>query len=217
MKKTDLVVYGAGGLGREVMWLIESVPLYNEMYNILGYVDDSEELQGATVNDRKIVGNTSWILSRCEDIAVVIAVGNSVARKNIYEKLADNQSVIFPNIIADDAKISKYVKLGKGCIICNSCIITVNIEIGDFLLANLDCTIGHDAVLGNYVTLNPSVNVSGNVNLGDCTNIGTGTNIIQGKSVGEGTIIGAGAVVSSDIPANCTAVGVPAKPIKFHN
>ena len=29
------------------------------------------------------------------------------------------------------------------------------------------------------------------------------------------TIVGAGAVVVKDIPAKCTAVGAPAKPIKF--
>lgn len=40
--------------------------------------------------------------------------------------------------------------------------------------------------------------------------------IIQGKSIGDYSIVGAGAVVVNDIPANCTAVGNPAKPIKYH-
>lgn len=216
MNKTDIVVYGAGGFGREVMWLIESTRDYSEKYNILGYVDDSLQLQGTEINGQRVVGDTNWLQTFDKEIAVVIAVGSSQARKSIYEKLRINSNISFPNIVADDVRISDYVKLGKGCIICNSCIITVNIEIGDFLISNLDCTIGHDTVLGDFVTLNPSVNVSGNVTLGDCTNVGTSTSIIQGKSVGEGTIIGAGAVVSTDLPANCTAVGVPAKPIKFH-
>ena len=45
--------------------------------------------------------------------------------------------------------------------------------------------------------------------------IGTGTQIIQGKNVGKESIVGAGAVVVRDIPEKCTAVGCPAKPIKF--
>jgi len=216
MKKTDLVVYGAGGMGREVMWLIESNPAYNEKYNILGYVDDLERLQGASVNNRPVVGDTSWLLAYQKEIAVAIAVGSSVARKNIFEKISCNKNIIFPNFIADNVIVSEYVKIGKGCIICSNCVLTVNIEIGDFLLSNLNCIITHDSKIGDFVTLNPSVNISGNVNLGDCTNIGTGTKIIQSKTVGKGTIIGAGAVVVRDIPANCTAVGVPAKPIKFH-
>ena len=45
--------------------------------------------------------------------------------------------------------------------------------------------------------------------------VGTGTQIIQGKKILKGTIVGAGAVVTKDLPENCTAVGAPAKPIKF--
>ena len=46
--------------------------------------------------------------------------------------------------------------------------------------------------------------------------IGTKATIIPGITIGEWSIIGAGAVVVRDIPPHCTAVGVPAKPIKFH-
>jgi acetyltransferase-like isoleucine patch superfamily enzyme len=34
--------------------------------------------------------------------------------------------------------------------------------------------------------------------------------------IGEETIIGAGAVVAKSLPAKCTAVGIPAKPVKLH-
>ena len=109
------------------------------------------------------------------------------------------------------------VSFGKGCIICLSNVLTVNIQIGDFVIANLDCTVGHDAIIEDFVTLYPSVNVSGNVHIETCVEVGTGTNIIQGKKIGEHSILGAGSVVVKDIPANCTAVGAPAIPIKVHS
>lgn len=80
----------------------------------------------------------------------------------------------------------------------------------------MDSTIGHDAVLGSYTTILPSVNISGLVKIGECVSIGTGTAVIQGITIGEKTIIGAGSVVVNDLPENCTAVGTPAKPIKFN-
>jgi acetyltransferase-like isoleucine patch superfamily enzyme len=39
--------------------------------------------------------------------------------------------------------------------------------------------------------------------------------ILPGVIIGENSIIGAGAVVTKNIPPNCLAVGVPARPIKY--
>ncbi len=211
----NLVVYGAGGMGRELMWQISS-QLGNE-YNILGFVDDSVDKLGTVINGFKVIGNIEWLLEYKTPIAVAVAIGDSNARKRIVLKLKSNKNIIFPNIISKDAVLSDYIEIGEGNIICFGSIITVNIKVGDFMLCNRSCNIGHDNVIGDYVTLNPAVTLSGNVRIGDCANIGTGTAVIQGVSIGEGTVIGAGAAVVSDIPANCTAVGVPAKPIKFNN
>ena len=87
-------------------------------------------------------------------------------------------------------------------------------NIGDHVIVNLDCTIGHDAVIDDFVTIYPSVNVSGNVLIGECSELGTGTQIIQGKKVISNTIIGAGAIVVKDCLESGTYVGSPAKKIK---
>jgi acetyltransferase-like isoleucine patch superfamily enzyme len=39
--------------------------------------------------------------------------------------------------------------------------------------------------------------------------------ILAGAVIGENSVIGAGAVVTKNIPPNCLAVGVPAKPIRY--
>ena len=62
----------------------------------------------------------------------------------------------------------------------------------------------------------PTCNISGEVVIEEGVYCGTGVKIINQTSIGAGAIIGAGAVVTKPIPANCTAVGMPAKPIKFH-
>ena len=105
------------------------------------------------------------------------------------------------------------VNIGKGCIICAGCILTTDIEIKDFVTLNLMCTVGHDTEIDNDCSFMPSVNISGEVKVNEGVYVGTGAKIINQLEIGNHTIIGAGAVVVKNISANCTAVGVPAKPI----
>ncbi len=57
---------------------------------------------------------------------------------------------------------------------------------------------------------------SGLPRLGNHISLGTGAAIIGKVAVGDNVLIGAGAVVTTDLPSNCVAVGLPARPISFH-
>lgn len=50
--------------------------------------------------------------------------------------------------------------------------------------------------------------------LGDRVYVGAGAKILGGVIIGDGARIGANAVVLTDVPANCTAVGIPARVIQ---
>lgn len=212
----DLVIVGAGGFGREVQWLAERMNGIETAWNLLGYVDDGVET-GSLVDGLPVLGGCEWLSSRRERTCVAVAIGSSATRKRVVGELAGNPALDFPALIDPAAIVSNRVAMGRGCIICAGSILTVDIEMGDFVIVNLDCTVGHDACLRDFTTLYPSVNVSGNTILGETCEMGTGSAVIQGRSIGAGSIIGAGATVVRDIPAGCTAVGCPAKPIKFHD
>ena len=209
----NIVIIGAGGFGREVAWLIEEINEFEEQWNLIGFVDDDPSLNGKIINGYEVLGNIDWLIK--QELNVVNAIANPIIKRKTIERILGSKNK-FPILIHPSARCSKSVKYGEGTIICAGNIITVNIELGSHVIVNLDCTIGHDAVIGNYSTILPSVNISGFVKIHDCCSIGTGSAIIQGVSIGENTTIGAGSVVVKDIPANCTAVGVPAKPIKYH-
>ena len=210
----DLIILGASGFGREVAWLTERINDNTPTWNLLGFMDDSEDMQGKIINGYKVLGKTADI-KKYSDAYFVVAVGSSKIREKIVNNMkAVNPNVKFGTLIDPSVVISSLVTIGEGTIICAHSIITVNIAIGSHVIINLDCTIGHDAVLHNYVTLNPSVNVSGNTDIGHATEFGTGSQIIQGKSVSDYNIIGAGAAVIRDIKEPGTYVGVPAKKIK---
>jgi len=209
----DIVIIGAGGFGREVAWLIEDINKVNNEWNIVGFVDDNKSIQGTEINGYKVVGDIDWLEK--QEVFVVNAIGDPVIKKKVMDKL-DGSKNKYPVLIHPSVICSDRVSFGEGSIICAGNIITVNVEIGKHVIINLDCTIGHDANIGDYSTVLPSVNVSGFVKIEECVSVGTGSAVIQGVNIGRNTVVGAGAVVVKDLPANCTAVGSPAKPIKFH-
>ena len=211
----DLIIFGASGFGREVAWAVERMNKVSSTWNLLGFMDDDDSIQGTKINGYKVLGKSSDV-SKYPETFFVCAVGASRTREKIINNMKNvNPSIKFGTVIDPSVEMSDLVTIGEGTIICAHTIITVNISIGNHVIINLDCTIGHDAIIKDFVTLYPSVNVSGITNIGHAVELGTGMQIIQGKSIGDYSIVGAGAVVVKDIPEKCTAVGSPAKPIKF--
>lgn len=209
----DIVIIGAGGFAREVAWLIEDINSKNNLWNLIGYIDENLNNKGKLLNGYEVLGDFTDLKVKDKEIYYICAVGNTLTRKelSIKSEIIGLKPAI---LIHPSAMISKHVEIGEGTIICCSNIITVNVQIGKHVIVNLDCTIGHDVIIEDFVTILPSVNVSGAVMLEEGCNIGTGAAIVQCIRIGKSSIIGAGATVVKDIPDNCTAVGVPAKVVK---
>lgn len=208
----DLYIIGAGGFGREVAWLVERINEVNPTWNLKGFIDDNESLWGNVEGDYPVLGGCEYLKS-LGDVYAVCAVGSAKVRKIIIGRIKES-NVKFATLIDPSVLVSKRVEIGEGSIICAGTIITVDIKIGNHVIINLDCTIGHDADIEDFVTIYPSVNVSGNVLVGQCTELGTGMQIIQGKTITANSIVGAGAVVVKNIEEPGTYVGSPAKKIK---
>ena len=213
--RKPLYIIGAGGFGRETAWLAERINTVSPAWEIRGFIDDNSSLHGTELDGYRVTGGCDSLTGLTEDFWVVCAVGNAKARETIIRKLTGMPQLHFATLTDPSVELSQSVTAGEGCIICAGNILTVDISIGNHTIINLDCTVGHDAVLGDFVTLYPGVHISGNVAVGNATEIGTGTQVIQGIHIGKESVIGAGAVVVRDIPDGCTAVGNPAKVIKY--
>ncbi|KAB2814336.1 acetyltransferase [Phaeocystidibacter luteus] len=212
----DIAIFGAGGFGREVALLIDDINQKSDTFNFIGYFDDGVE-KGTLVNGHPVLGGMAELNSHEGNVGLVLAIGDCKTKKIIHEKIT-NSNVSYPTLIHPSAILRGEFenKIGEGSIVCAGCIITVNTVIGNHVILNLSCTVGHDATIGDYSSFMPSTNISGEVNVGSGVFVGTGTKIINLVDIGDNTLIGAGSVVTKTIPSNCTAVGIPAKPIKFH-
>ena len=209
-----IAIVGSGGFAREILTLINDINRQTKKYEFIGFVgfDKSQIMHGFPV-----IGNDEEINKTTELISLVIAVGEPNLKEKIRSKYT-NPLVSFPTLIHPSVIIGDpgSVKIGEGCIICAGCILTTDIILHNFVTLNLQCTVGHDTIINDYASFMPSVNISGEVNVDKSVYVGTGTKIINQLGIGENTIVGAGAVVAKSLSANCTAVGVPAKPIKVN-
>lgn len=206
----DIVIIGAGGIGKEAAWIIEQINEERPTFKILGFVDDDNGLKHTIVNGYEVLGNVDWLLNSYENVCVVCAISSYEIKKSILEKL-NLKKFDYPAIISPGVYIHNSNILGKGCIIYPGVIITTNIKLGDYVIICPKCGIGHEVIIDSYCSILWNVSVSGKVIIEEGCLIGSGTTIIQDRIIGREAILGAGSVVIKDIPSNSTAVGCPAK------
>ncbi|MDD3794466.1 MAG: sugar O-acetyltransferase [Lachnospiraceae bacterium] len=109
-----------------------------------------------------------------------------------------------------------------------------NIHVGKHFIANFNVTILDIAPvhIGEHCMIGPNtlistvghpmspakrrnhIGIAKPVTIGDDVWIGGNVTILPGVNIGNNVVIAAGAVVTKDIPDNCVAGGIPAKPIK---
>lgn len=208
----DLIIIGAGGVGRESALIVEDINEVNKEWNLLGFVDDNKDIKGKIINGYKVLGGMDYIANYDGEVYVVCAIANYKVKKNIVEKINSlSKNIRFANLIHPSVKINNTVDIGIGCIVYENSIITANIKIGAHVIVSPKCGIGHDSRVNDYCSLLWNVNVSGNVVLEDGVTMGSGSTVIQGLRIGEGSFIGAGTVVIRDVDSYSKAVGVPSR------
>lgn len=217
-----IVVYGAGGLGREIFQLLQKINRIEKSWMLCGFIDDNLP-RFTSLGSYLVVGDRDFLNSLpapnnpAEPTNVVLAIGDPKIKKRVADSLTSSW-LTYPVIVHPSVEIEEELlaNIGEGSIITAGNLLTVDIKIGRHVLLNLGCTVGHDVQIGDYCSVMPGVNISGNVTLEEGVFVGTGAKILNNVTIGARTKIGAGAVVTQSLPPDCTAVGVPARVVKVN-
>ncbi len=213
MDKKKIAVYGAGGFGREVVWLAESSVIDGKGVEVVCFIDDDESICGSILNDIEVL-SLSDAKKKYPDARGVSGIGVPKIREITMQKAAA-AGFGFVSLVHSRTEMSQWIEMGEGTVICAGNILTTNIKLGKHVQINLDCTIGHDVMMDDYATLAPGVHISGCVHIGKRAYIGTGAVISNGTQdkplvIGDDVIVGAGACVTKSISYG-TWGGVPAR------
>lgn len=211
---TDLVIYGAGSVGRLSEQIIHDINEDKKQFNLLGYLDDDVEKHNTFINNNIILGGMEW-LEKYPDTFVGLGFSNPLQKFNLIKRLKKNGYQKYVQLIHPQTWISKRVKISTGSVICPGVHIDVDVEIGDFNLLNNLCTVGHDTRLGSFTTISPGVNIGGFNNIKNGVEFGINSCSVQYINIGSWATIGAGAVIIRDVPDNAVVVGNPGRILRI--
>lgn len=207
--KQPLYLYGAGGLGREILSWIRLL----DRWEPLGFLDDTLAA-GDRVKGLPVMGNAEAAQHLPADSWYVVTIGNPTAKAIAVNKLMrftqQFATLIHPRAIIQDPAS---VYIGPGTLVCAGCILTTDIHIGEHVLINLNATVGHDSRVGRCTSIMPGVQVSGEVEIGEQVLVGSGASIINKVSIGAESVVAMGSVVTKPVKSGVTVAGVPARPI----
>lgn len=204
-------IIGVGGLGRGVAETVKEIANRDRNWVIEGFIDEQVDQHGKCINGLEVLGDLSLLINLKKVSNIVIAIANPKAKKKIYERLSNNQFLLFPNVVHSSSNLNPTVDMGIGNIISDHVSFSSNISVGSFTLIHFNSSIGHDVVIEDFSTIFPGVNLSGFCEVKTQCQIGTNVSVLPQTTIGERAFVGAGAMVNRNVPAESTAFGIPAK------
>jgi sugar O-acyltransferase (sialic acid O-acetyltransferase NeuD family) len=202
-----LVIFGVGGLAREIFGWIRASKRDSRAYPIAAFVVDDAgeqgEYCGVPVVGREYFGHGA------ARPRFIMAVSEPKAKARVCGEL-EAAGWSAAQYVHESVLIGTNVKVGRGMIACPLCTISSDAVIGDHVLINGSTLVGHDVRIGDFCSLLGRVSLNGGVILGEGVLVGASATIYPGKKVGAGAIIGMGGVVFRNVAAGVTVAGNPA-------
>ena len=191
-----MLIFGASGHGSVIRDTLKSRNVL-----VLAFVDDNKKghyLDAPIISPNEV---------KTED-HIIIGIGDNNIRKEIKNKLG---TVKYGVAIHRTVIVGSNCYFGLGTVAFAGVIVNAESIIGNHVILNTNCSVDHHCVIEDFVHVSPGATICGGVKIKEGVHIGAGAVVLPNLTIGKGATIGAGAVVISDIPANKTVVGVPAK------
>ena len=204
----NLIIIGAGGMGRTMYSnALESIG-YGEKFVIKGFIDDNLEALDGFPNYPPVIGTIRDYQPQQDDVFVSSIGGAS--RRSCMEEII-RRGGEFLDLIHQTARLLANVKLGKGNFIGAYTVIGNDAVVGDYNMIQSYTIIGHDTKVGNYNRIDTHVTCVGGTVIEDDVNIHTSAVISHGVVIETGAHVGALSFVIKKVKAGTTVMGNPAK------
>ncbi len=211
MTMKNLIIIGAGGMGREVFDLATACKGFNSEYIIKGFLDDSLDALHGFDGYPPVIDTIAHYPLEAQDI-FVCSMGD-VSLKKASINIILEKGGVFINLIHPAAFIGKNVRMGRGCIVLRNAFVGTECIIDDFVMIQVSSVIGHDVKIGKYSRIDCLAVCVGGTELKDGVTVHTGSVINHRVIVEKGATVGALSFVIRKVKENTTVLGNPARKI----
>jgi sugar O-acyltransferase (sialic acid O-acetyltransferase NeuD family) len=199
MSTRDLIIFGAGGFGREVKSMVEgggNAGHGTPQWKVTGFIDDLPENRGQDINGTPCFGalEETALRRQGEETWCLIAIGDNEGRRNAARRL-EKAGWKAALVIHHTAAFPTQVEFGGGGMIGAHVTISPQVRIGKHVIINTRASLGHHATVGDYAQ------------------ISLGASLLGHSKVERGAFVGAHGVVMANVTVGAWAtvgVGTPA-------
>lgn len=199
----DVVVYGAGMLGRQVAHLLLR-HLYKK-YRLIGFVDDVQQAGIVVIDGIGVIGSLAQAASgegsRPADVAMVFAIGysNMPARQAAFLR-AQALGYRLPSLVHPAASVEPTAQLGSAVVVLAGAVVDQYVTLGDLCYLHNGAIVGENCVLGCNNYLSAGTTFGGSVIAGQNNFFGINSTVVNDIKIGSGVFVNAGSLVYKNAP-----------------
>lgn len=208
----NLIIIGTGNFSRIVYEYALSNPEYNVKWDIKGFIDFNPDYLKVNADYPDLLATIDDYVVQKNDVFICSYVDPKDRAKSV--DLISQKGGEFINLIHPTANINRKATIGNGNIIGAFTTLSVNTIIGNHIIIQDHCNVGHDSVIGDYSHLYVGNIICGINMIGDGVSIFTGTTIYPKLKIGNRAVVGAGSVVMRSVKDDTTVIGNPAKKLE---
>lgn len=204
----NLVIVGAGDLGREVLVWAEQAVAAGTPWRIKGFLDSRPQVLDLYDCGVPLLDSPERYRPDSDDV-FLCAIGNPAAKRE-YAALMEAKGAVFATLIHPTALVGKRVEIGAGSIICPFTQLSCDIRIGRHVMVGTHSSVAHDTEVGDFSQISGGCQLNGHVNVAEDVFLGSSATLLPKCRVGESAYVGAGSVVLRRVKARTKVFGNPA-------